>query len=1235
MDYHSSNSKPAAAAASASPTEPEPEPVPMKEWTVGAVNSLQSRSDGDKQNVDKLVCSREYLSCALKIAHSIANQLSTVEEERMDTEKNPSERNSNNNGNDDSPPVSVRKIPEKSWSEYISVNCMTKEGKTYDGDANFEPPPYDSDNSDARVSHNLAQQLSTLLDDSRNSIAIDYLDVRGAILKNEGAEDGNGISASDNGKLEMRSLGIAFYELFSGGHTTAGAGASEVVADLSEDSDEIEFKSVKESINTIGIGAGGGDDDELFGNNPAKRRSPNLDNSSQKQKAAVRPRTPSASISVEPLRLLGLPTALCDLISNMVDSVDGDNGEAYGLISDVRDDLKLMIDSPHVYLHDFDLAKATKVGLQFGSAFYGREAELRTLKECYQRSITSECEVAMICGTSGIGKSKLSREFARYVNEDGGSIFLSGRFDKLESQPLQAISSAFDKYCAWVTVGDPSTVEKVSTALKENMGEDVACLVTVMPNLATILGDDYDSNQSNKNNTAVDSQKRLRYLFCQFVNVISICHEEPLILFLDDCQWIDNASVALLNQILMMSGSPVKDHRFFFLGTCRDDEMNESHPLNVMLATVNTLCETTTTKIHLTSMSIGAVNEMVSTELSLLPRITSPLAKILHHKTKGSPLFVKQVMMELYKERLLYPSLSRRRWVWDADKILDMKMPENVAAFITNSFDRLPCEVLSALVVLSCFGASADVLLIKVLEREINQTLIVPLDDAVAHSVLGKRNGKFHFMHDKLQEAAYSKMTPEERGLNHFRFGLALGFVAVRERADRLLLSAVTQINHGGPQAVIDDDQAVVVANLNLDAGKKAMNMSDFFSAHSFFNHGISFLRLKRPHWNEHYDLSLGLFNLAAKCAFMNAEYDSLKMILQQIMHNARCFEDKLQAISIKVTLLIWSGSVSPAVELMKSTLSSLDENFPSSLTSTAIKKHLDNTKTQLAVLSDDTLLSYPAMVNPKKILAVEFLVKLYGSLSLTGERATIPIIPSMIIQICLKYGMSPHCPSAFAQYGTYLALVGDEFDEGYRYAKFALSLMKKIPSRAHDGSAIFWASHIRLYFEPMQSTIECYLDAYIASLKSGNPFALTASYVYHNYCFWSGKELNVVVVAMKDAMKEMKYLKQSLVLTLMMPIFQITLRLVGQSAAPAQQEQQGSPSNNFDFDESFNDGESENPSQFATQLHHVYFVKLSEALIFREINKATYAAEKYFSLDDSLGSDFAVSSQNMFCKRL
>jgi predicted ATPase len=196
----------------------------------------------------------------------------------------------------------------------------------------------------------------------------------------------------------------------------------------------------------------------------------------------------------------------------------------------------------------------------------------------------------------------------------------------------------------------------VASALKENVGEEMASLVTAMPNLTNILGDDFDSKKSNESDIAVDAQKRLRYLFCQFVEVILSCQKEHLILFLDDCQWIDDASAALLVE-LMMSGSSIKGYRLFFFLGCRDDEISEAIPLNLVLSSVSSF-GTKMTNIFLTSMSISAVNEMVSSTLSLLPRITRPLANILHHKTKGSPLFLKQLMVELCKEQLLYHSLS-------------------------------------------------------------------------------------------------------------------------------------------------------------------------------------------------------------------------------------------------------------------------------------------------------------------------------------------------------------------------------------------------------------------------------------------------------------------------------------------------------------------------------------------------------------------------------------------------
>ena len=229
----------------------------------------------------------------------------------------------------------------------------------------------------------------------------------------------------------------------------------------------------------------------------------------------------------------------------------------------------------------------------------------------------------------------------------------------------------------------------------------------------------------------------------------------------------------------------------------------------------------------------------------------------------------------------------------------------------------------------------------------------------------------------------------------------------------------------------------------------------------------------------------------------MNADHENFKRLAGQVMENAKCFEDKCQAISASITLFGWSGNAPDAIELINSTLANLGEGLPTIITPNDVKHHLDSTKALLASLSDDALLNYPVMGNPSKILAVELLAKNYTFLPFLDDRDAMLTILLKVIQISLMHGMSPMSPIAFAQYGNYLALVRDEFQEGYHYAKLALSLMKKSPSRAHDGNIMFHSNYTKLYVEPMQSVIELYPDAYRASMKSGSPGATASSVVY------------------------------------------------------------------------------------------------------------------------------------------
>ena len=260
-----------------------------------------------------------------------------------------------------------------------------------------------------------------------------------------------------------------------------------------------------------------------------------------KKKGQRTDREMTRSVSVEPLQMKGLPARLCDLILNMLDSMSGDlsREETYRSMSDVCTDLQLMFDKPGRYLHDMDLKKAANDGLQLGEALLQREMELSSLQNSYRRAISGENECAMIVGPSGIGKSSLAYRLNSYVNANGG-LFLSGKFDQLKNaqRPFSALSSAFDEYCdKMANEGRLSQMQAVASKLRLTLGQEALHLVKVIPSLSIMLGD--NAGGGNVDQGCADGQKRLQFLLCQFVGVISSLSGSPIVLFLDDLQWAD------------------------------------------------------------------------------------------------------------------------------------------------------------------------------------------------------------------------------------------------------------------------------------------------------------------------------------------------------------------------------------------------------------------------------------------------------------------------------------------------------------------------------------------------------------------------------------------------------------------------------------------------------------------------------------------------------------------------
>ncbi|KAK1734958.1 putative ATPase [Skeletonema marinoi] len=1021
------------------------------------------------------LCSDEFLISALRVARSLAEQISEAEDNIAERE---------NNSDSDDEDHSLLPAPGINWADKVQVHV------TSDGAANVNNG----------VSNNLLFSIE------KADFSPDDMSYKGQ-------------SESEDGMRRIYSLGLVFYEIFSGGERPEeieqpkGGGEeshaykTEVIfQELSQETsehnvdplppiDDVDgdsfdvaniFDDVIEDEDEYNLCNDILGDDFFNAENPRKR---------QTQSCHYK----VYDVSVEPLKAKFLPGPLCDLVANMIDCANGNpsSEDSYHKMSEVRDDLQLMLDKPAIFLYDQDMGRAE---LQFGDRMFGRNAELSTIKDAYRRSAAD------------------------------GSEF--------QGKPFSALAFALDIYCGILLQdsGPSSKVAEIASKLRSSLGNEAYHLTKLIPNLASIL-EGPEILAINLNEDCGNAQKRLQYFLCQLLQAISSTFSAPVTLFLDDLQWADQASMEAVLQLLNTLGASSQEAKsFFFLGCCREGEIDEEHPLWNFLCTADRL-SIDFTNIILDMMDEPTINTMVSETLCLSPRLTRSLSSIINHKTNGNPLFVSRLMISLGKEGLLRPSLSRRRWEWDKEKIQCRELPDDVVMFLKNSIRELPETVQLSMCTMSCFGASVDITFIQTLERAMQKTFIDDLDIAVEKGLLDKIGAQYRFSHDRIQEATYNMMKDQYRRLLHFTYGLSLASLSIDEECDGILFIAVNQLNHGGPSTVEDPSQCFIVAGMNLRAGKKAMEMSDFKLASSYLDNGISFLRTN--HWTEHYNLSLEVFELAAKCALTNGDHTRVRLLYQEVVREAHSFEDKLDIEYTNIRALYSASCLEEALTKLLYVLNKLGVTLSGDLNTL-----LSETKSSLAEYSDEQLLSLPAMVDRTKIITMKILSLAQLCLFHTNPKSQ-PKATLQLVQYSLQHGMSDLTSVGFVWFGSYLACIG-EITAGYRYVKIAIKLAENMNARDCMGDILAMGGQVMGYVEPLQSVNDVMIRGHEYSLMTGNISSAKLSLAGSMTCeYWSGKQLSLVKSTMDDGLRRMS--SQSIFpLTQCLPLYRSALAMIG-----------------------------------------------------------------------------------------
>mmetsp|Transcript_48575 Transcript_48575/g.146497 ORF Transcript_48575/g.146497 Transcript_48575/m.146497 type:complete len:886 (-) Transcript_48575:474-3131(-) len=675
-----------------------------------------------------------------------------------------------------------------------------------------------------------------------------------------------------------------------------------------------------------------------------------------------------------------------------------------------------------------------------------------------------------------------------------------------------------------------------------------------MPWLSRILGSPGPGEGMKRSLSSKNMEHRFKFLLRQFVRTVAT-PEHPVVIFLDGCQWVDTASLQLL-KVLM---TDTESNSLLFVAAHRDKDIDHDHAL---VKTCNDIEEegVVVTKLVTESLTVEATSAILSDATRLTTRLTANLARIIHLKTRGNIFFLLQFLKKLRDENVLYYSPEAMRWQWDEELIESLDITENVvdmmADIIGNKISEAAQHVLK---VAACLGSQFTVatLRVAVVPREgsfddfdKNFDLIYTLEMAVAEGMIvrtGKAN-EFKFTHNRIQQAAYSLISTDQRASFHLRVGELIAEDPAT--LENMLFVAVGQLNMG--MSLIDDPKARTrLAQLNLKAAKIAAASSAFPCAVKHLRAGLEVIDTAM--WEEeNYSLSLELHTLLADFCCCLGFYDEMESHLNQVFDRAPSLIEKVPAFIIQIKSLGAQFKLKEATDTGFRVLSQFGCRMPSKVTKRAIILHLLSTKAKVGRMSNEKILSLPVMTDKSQLAVMRVISSIFMCVFVSMPQY-FPILVFKLVRNSLQYGICSLSSYGFASFAFILAQSGKNIKEAQRLAHISSLLLERF--RANE----LWSKvqvvlkyGVSHWWEHLEFSLEPLLKAYRAGLETGDiESACVAARSYLQVTSQCGRPLGSLENEIRKLCRVMEDYQQKTNLLVIKILWQSTLNLLGKSNNP------------------------------------------------------------------------------------
>jgi predicted ATPase/signal transduction histidine kinase/CheY-like chemotaxis protein len=705
---------------------------------------------------------------------------------------------------------------------------------------------------------------------------------------------------------------------------------------------------------------------------------------------------------------------------------------------------------------------------------YGRMCEIDALLAAFYRLVSrGATELVLVSGYSGVGKSSVVNELHKALVPSRG-LFASGKFDQYRRNiPYSTLAQAFQSLVRPLLGQSDAELSRWRNSLREALAPNGQLIVNLVPELELIIGKQPPVGDLPPQ----DSKNRFQMVFRHFLGVFAR-KEHPLALFLDDLQWLDTATLDLLEHL----ATHAEVRHLLLVGAYRDNEVGPAHPL---LRTLEAIRKTgvRVQDIVLAPLGLDDAGRLIADALHCYPARARPLAQLVHEKTGGNPFFAIQFFTALAEEGLLAFDYVAAAWAWDIDRIRAKSYTDNVVDLMALKLTRFSTTTQEALKDLGCLGGLVEIDTLTLVHGENEEVMHAALWEAVHAGLVVRQGNAYRFTHDRIQQAAYSLIPEERRAEVHLAIGRALMASMTADELAEHLFDVANQLNRGAA-LMIDPGDKAQVATIDLHAGRKAKASAAYASACIYLAAGTALL--DNADWYGEYQLVFSLWLERAECELLSGNFEKTEQLIMELLQRASSNVDQAAVYQVKILLHTVKSENPQAVASALTCLRLFGIDLPAHPTWKQVQAEYETVWQALEGRPTESLIDLPLMTDPELQAAMQVLSVL-GPPAYFTDFHSFCLIACRMVKIGMQHGISDASTLGFALLGFISGPVFHRYGEGCRFAKLACDLVEKHRFIANQPKVYHAMGTVAFWTQPIGSAIDFMRATFRTATETGD----------------------------------------------------------------------------------------------------------------------------------------------------